>query len=102
MLARRTPARTLKVGSQPYGGRLRRPVFVYFVFGDDGLSGMEFTGNACGSMAGRGGLGVIFAGAAERGRLATTFLTRPDNRPSEHSGENHPELADDTRENSAL
>ena len=42
----------------------------------------------------KAGLGVIFAGAAERGRLATTF-NPPLNRPSEHSGENHTEFADD-------
>ena len=44
---------------------------------------------------------MIFAGAAERGRLATTFKL-PDNRPSEHSGENQPELADEPREFRAL
>src|SRR5688500_2610400 len=53
MLAQRNPARTLNIGSQPYGGRPRRPVFVLFWAKTDAAE-WQCTGNACGNMqAGR-------------------------------------------------
>ena len=93
MLAQRASLRTLKVGPQPYGGRPRRPVFVLFWQSLTGGLAMH----AETRRPGGGGLGVTFAGAAERGRLAIR-VNPPHNRPSEHSGENHPEFADDPQE----
>lgn len=41
-----------------------------------------------------GGLGEVFVGFAERGRQLVENITCMQNRPSEHAGENLPELAD--------
>ena len=80
--------------SQSDGGRPRSPVSV-FSCGIQNPSESQMRAQT--RMPGGGGLGVIFAGAAERGLPAPT-LSPPDNRPSEHSGENHSEFADDPRE----